>query len=574
MDIDQVVEMLEKIAQGAKNWEEIATALRAQGLDDQNNPLWKFVFAFNYMYVADSNSDYRGRYGPFAPIVEMVDGRVYPPPLSTLDDESVSLWSDVLKKSKNSLICSRLADLLWVRTWGERPDLYARQAIDSYLQLVVTEQIEFEHVNSLVRALELAKEINDVGRKKAVIVATIAAASQELNSTKDRPGITLTLIESLMGLSQEEIPDEVDNLLESAVTVYKDNTWILENVFELISRRVNPEKQKEIRILQIGKWLEEAEKESSKGIARLAHFEHALELARKYGFNDIAEEIRRRIQSIPEEELGLKTVSTSVKIPQEELEKFLNSFIGDSGWNEALMRFGIYGPPSGDYSKNVEAVELEVQKFPLQFFITRSIHQENNVPIRVGKDIEENKAIAVVNNETMGIRIFGRFAPEILQRITTKYGAPSVQDLTEFFTTNLIPKDIAENIAKSIDWYNKGEYDICAHLIVPRLEAIIRIIAREIGLVIIQEPQGNKPGGVVQLGNLLMRMQERMDESWRRYFYNVLTNPIGVNLRNRICHGLLPYATQDDASLLIHVACHLKLMEINQNQPKETSTDE
>src|SRR5258706_857068 len=570
MDTNQVVELLEKIAKSSENWDAIATSLRAQVVEDPSNPLWKFRFAFHDMYVADPKSDYRGRYGPFAPIIELNDGRVYPPPLSTIDDESISSWNDVLEKTTSPLIRSRLADLLWVRNWGRRPDLCAQQAIDSYLQFAKGNKIEFEHVNSLIRALELAKEINHTDKKMAVVVEILGATIKELNSGTDRPGISLTLIEALMSLPKGEIPNEVDDLLQSALNIYKDNTWILENVFELQTRRVDLEKQKEIRKLQIGKWVEESEKESSQGIARMAHLEHALELARNYGFSDIADELRLKIQSIPEEELGLKTVSASVKIPQEELEKLLNSFLGDHGWQESLMRFGVYGPPSGDHGKNVEAVELEVQKFPLQFLITRSIHQENNVPVRIAKDLEENKAIAVVNHETMGIRVFGRFAPEILQRITAKHGTPSVQDLTEFLSTELIPKDIAENIAISIDWYNKGEYDICAHLVVPRLEAIIRIVAREIGLVIIQEPQGNRPGGVVQLGNLLTRMQDRMDESWRRYFYNVLANPIGVNLRNRISHGLLPKATQDDASLLIHVACHLRLMEITQSQSEET----
>jgi hypothetical protein len=574
METDQIVEILGKNAQSAENWDAIGIALRAQVSNDQNDPLWNFVFAFNYIYVADAKSDSRIRFGPFAPKAEWADGGVYPPPLSTLNDESVALWDDVLRKSEHPLICSRLADLLWIRSWGERPDLYARQAIDSYLQLAVAERIEFEQVNSLVRALELAKELNDIDRKQAVVEATIATASKELNFSAERPGISLRLIESLMSLPKGEIPNEVNGLLDLASQVYEENTWILENIFELKTRRADAEHQKELRKAQIDKWIEEAEKESSAGIKRMADLQHALELARNYGFQEIADNVRQRIQSIPEEELGLKTISTSVEIPNEELEKFLNVFAETTDWKGSLIRFGSYGPPSGDYKKNVEKVEEESQRYPLQFLIARSIYQENNALVQVGKDLEENKAIAVVNHETMGIRIFGRFAPEILKRIIEKHGIPAADELTGFFSTQLIPTDVAENIAKSIYWYFQDEYDIAAHLLVPRLETIFRIIAREIGLVIIQEPRGNKSGGVVQLGNLLYSMQERMDESWRRYFYNVLVNPIGVNLRNRICHGLLPKATQDDASLLIHVACHLRLMQINQNQPEEVPQNE
>jgi hypothetical protein len=87
-------------------------------------------------------------------------------------------------------------------------------------------------------------------------------------------------------------------------------------------------------------------------------------------------------------------------------------------------------------------------------------------------------------------------------------------------------------------------------------------VARELGLPIIREPVGTTPGGVLQLGTLLTMLQDRIDESWRRYFYNVLANPIGVNLRNRICHGLLPKVEKEDSALLIHVVCNLRLIRI------------
>ena len=146
----------------------------------------------------------------------------------------------------------------------------------------------------------------------------------------------------------------------------------------------------------------------------------------------------------------------------------------------------------------------------------------------------------MTNYETIRIRVFGTFAPEILRRITQKHGVPPIAELKDFFITPIISEDIAENIAKAIDWYYKDEYDVAAHLLVPRIEAIIRILAKELDLPIIREPVGATPGGVVPLGSLLTMMKHRIDESWRRYFYNVLANPIGINLRNRICHGLLP----------------------------------
>ena len=560
-----MVEALEAAAQGASDWGEIATALEARKLE-KDDPLRKLAYAFHYVYVSESSHESRERYGPYGPHVEWTDGTVYPPPVSTLGDDTLVLYDAILRSVTHPLMCSRLADLLWVRKWSGRPDLYARQAIHAYMELAPAEKLEFKNVQALQRALALAREINEAATEEQIISATLVSISQELAQTDLRPGISLTLMEGLMRLPKARIPDEIDQLMELALRVYRDNPWIVETVYELKVQRLAPEQQKDLRRAQVNIWVENAENGTTKGIARLGDLQHALELARNYGLDELTEQIRHKIQSIPDEELDLQTISAKVAMPADEVERFLNTFVDEKGWRESLIRFGAYGPPSGQYAKNVEIVERLAQEHPLQFLVAGFVYQENNVLIRAGKDEDENKKIAVSQQESIGIGVFGRFAPEIVRRIVNRHGLPSVDQLTEFFTSALIPKDIAENVALAVDWYNKGEYDVSAHLLVPRLEAVFRRMARRIGIVIIREPIGVKLGGVVPLGSLLSQMTDRMDESWRRYFYNALADPIGMNLRNRISHGLLAEATREDACVLLHIACHLSLMEISQGQ--------
>lgn len=567
MEIDKIAKLLEDIAPTANDWHCIGTTLRKQGLEDREHPLWKYVFAFEYMYVEDTNKDYFERYGPFAPWIEM-QGGVFPPPINTIGNDLLTDWASVLGKAKNPVICSRLADLLWVRKWGERADLYARQAIDAYQVVSKGEWTELERAYCLIRALNLSKEINDNERKTKTITSIIGFGYQELQPENPRPGVSLRLIEALMKLPKSEIPCEVDVLLDLAIKVYEKDVWIVENILELMIKRGNAEKQKEFRLYQISRWVEEADK-SEKGLLQLAHIEHALELARNYGFQDIADEMRRRIQSIPDEELGLKTISTKIEIPIEKIENYLNWFVDDRGWKESFNRFGFHSPPSGDYKKNIEEIEKQVRDYPIQFLATRVVYDEHKAPVRFGKSVDENKEIALANYEAMGIGLFSTFAPDILQRIMKKHGFPPFNELVEIFTTPIIPIDISESIAQAIKWYFDDEFDISAHLLVPRIENIIRIIAREVELPIIREPIGSTPGGVVQLGNLLTMLQDKIDESWRRYFYNLLVNPIGINLRNRICHGLIPKVGKEDAALLIHVVCNLRLIRVSKRyKPK------
>jgi hypothetical protein len=76
-------------------------------------------------------------------------------------------------------------------------------------------------------------------------------------------------------------------------------------------------------------------------------------------------------------------------------------------------------------------------------------------------------------------------------------------------------------------------------------------------------PRGERPGGVINLGEILNGLQgPRLDEGWRIYLVVVLADPLGINLRNDVAHGTRPNFTQIDAALLLHVICLLAGMSI------------
>jgi len=55
MEIDEVVKLLEEIAPTVDSWHGIGTVLRKQELKNPEHILWKYVFAFEYMDVEESN---------------------------------------------------------------------------------------------------------------------------------------------------------------------------------------------------------------------------------------------------------------------------------------------------------------------------------------------------------------------------------------------------------------------------------------------------------------------------------------------------------------------------------------
>jgi hypothetical protein len=93
------------------------------------------------------------------------------------------------------------------------------------------------------------------------------------------------------------------------------------------------------------------------------------------------------------------------------------------------------------------------------------------------------------------------------------------------------------------------------------LEAVIREMARLVGLPIVREPVANRPGRVRGLGEILDGLKGHLaTPGWHAYFTSLLADPLGLNLRNVIAHGLRSEIGVDDAALMIHVACHLAML--------------
>jgi hypothetical protein len=117
---------------------------------------------------------------------------------------------------------------------------------------------------------------------------------------------------------------------------------------------------------------------------------------------------------------------------------------------------------------------------------------------------------ATAQHRQFAARIWATFAVWILEAITEAQGRPPHDELAEFFKSALIDAMTADRIARAMELWWDGCPEESAHLLAPRLEAVRRGLARRVGLPIIREPQGEKPGGVRSLGDLLTALEGRL----------------------------------------------------------------
>jgi hypothetical protein len=543
----------------AEDWYEVERCFHPHVADDQVDDGRPVVYAFGYMLVEASRGEKRDRLGIFAPRITWDNGAAFPAPLHEISDDMLAVWEEYAVALGDSAVAtSRLRDLLWVRRFGDPPVEHARRAADAYLELA-TAWKGMRLVDCISRALEIGVEINDAERRAAAVQRAVTGIDSELKIDEWRPGITLRLLESLVSLRPDDHPPELGQLLAAGDDRYAADPFIAQSISELQAALARPDERRDLVRQQVERWRLEAARAT--GILRYAHLQHALGLARTHGLGDLVNAVLGEIQQLSVDDLDLKPISTEISIPSDELEAEVNRIAEDAAsWQDAFALFGIDGPPSGKVEANETLVDELAEQHPLTVLIPRQVLGAHSSLVFDAREPDEHHRVELAQQEATRIRLWALFATDKLGRIVQRFGAPMRDDLAGFFTTDLIDAAVATRLADGVLRHLEGDDEGALHVLIPQVEAAIRGIAARASMPVIKNPQGDRPGGVIPLGGILASLKGRIDESWRRYLLNALADPLGVNLRNNVAHGLHGPVSAADVVVAIHIACHLRLL--------------
>lgn len=564
MTVDgEVLDWIRDAVLAADSWESVRAALQAHAPDGDDPRLRPFVFAFGYALHERSSSARERAGGPFGAMLAG-DGWRFPPALSDMTGEDVEAWREALSAIDHPVAHARLGDLLWERKAQPDPHLAASVAFDGLLSVAEdTAWRGMDRVRCLSRALELARETRDAAQQGTVVERMIAFADQDLESPGGGPGLPLGVLGPLVALPTRERPDGLDELLQRVADKYGADPYIIDSVADLRSRLLDDRQRQELRREQVRRWREESTK--GDGILRVHRLEQALEIARDYGLNQEADELRRELGAIRPEDLQLKPISAELEIPGDEVERFLRSFEQAPSWKDALRMLAVQGPPGGSPQELADYVDQLMDEHPIQFLFTKSLVGPDNATaiFRAGTH-EDHRRFALAEQRAQQARMWGVFCAQALHRIGQRDDRPARGALTEFLTCDFIEADVAERLARATELFWDEQFDESAHVLVPRLERVLRELARQFGIPVVREPRPDREiGGVEMLGALLRDLEGAFaDPGWHRYLLNLLADPLGLNLRNSISHGLHGTVGPADASLLIQAAFVLAGMSI------------
>lgn len=544
---------------GATDWYGVESCFRSHVADDEIDDARPVVYAFGYMLVMDGSDELRARTGVFAPRIEWNNGAAFPEPLDRIPEDMLHVWEQYADGlSEHPVAASRLGDLLWVRRFSARRAEHARNAVDSYLALSM-QWDSMEVVETISRALEISTEINDLDRQAAAVRRAVEAARGELVFDEWRPGIALGLLESLATLKPASRPAELNDLLAQSFERYRIEPFIAQSVSDLQAKLADPSGREQIAIEQVRRW--RAEADQATGLVRYAHLQQALGIARSNGLADLANSVLADMQAMSDEDFEWKRLTSEIRIPTAEREAETSRIAeASASLEEALSRFGLDGPPSGKVEANEHRVDELARHHSLTVLMPLQLIGSYGELIFEATNLDEHRRVNIAQQEALQIRLWGLFATEKLHKIIERFGVPSRDDLIALFTTELIDVELAARFADGLSRHFAGDDDGALYVLLAQIEAAIRGITAKAGVPVIKNPHGTEPGGVITLGGLLSSLRGRMDDSWRRYLRNALVDPLGVNLRNEIAHGLHGPTTPSDVVIAVHIACHLRLL--------------
>ncbi|MDE0236930.1 MAG: hypothetical protein OXN95_06880 [bacterium] len=492
--------------------------------------------------------------GPFGPMWESPEAerlRVYPIPLSQVDEATLDIWAEgAAEESLHPLVRSRLADLLWVRRHdGQRR--WFRTAIDAYIELASTQVVATERESGLARAVEICKESNHPHLISAPLDALKELAERSLNASPGKFGVVARALDVLVS---NDYP--CSDLIDDAVQRYGDDPNQKSDLLG-IGERAAPDEDERMRLRRerIGVFEEAAD--GSSGLMRVSYLEDARTLAHQVG---LSEEVGRLTAMIEytDIESEMETFTQEIEIDADGLRAWADEMVGDDSLPGALGRFGAM-IPIDDPDDTRAALDEMASDSVLQSLVTTVHYGPENSLMRIPPGDPLHSDIRLGQHNALVIQVFaGTTGKMVLDSVREKYD-PQPQDLADWFACEAAPPGIARRIAKSYERWAAGDYISAVSVIILTLELIVRRVCRQAGIpVTLTGYSGPAAPGVRTLGYLLGDLEPLLGPTATRYLQASLTDQWSLNLRNALAHVLVEELDETQYLVLFHLTCLLR----------------
>ncbi|WP_156751579.1 DUF4209 domain-containing protein [Mycobacterium sp. 1245111.1] len=509
-------------------------------------------------WVFDYAVEFDGKNARLAPRVESSD-QPDPPPIKSVDSKVRQVWRDLLDIVATAPARARIAHALF-QCGGSAGPANAAIAVDNYIASAQHWRRQHDSDEYLRIAARIARIVGDSAATQRALEYLLDGAQRALDDEpSDKPGYVLRPLD--YAVNEPDCPARVDELLERAA-VALDNVRDRERALTLISQRcTDNECRRRVWERRVNNFLTAADSET--GIIKMILRQDALKCAETSTFSELKELAAAALQSTRHEDLGLMHVHTSAAIYQEHFEQVRDQMAQGATWQEALISFAQCGPLSGDYDQNCATIEQLRAAAPLVAYFPDKILGPDGLPIYEAIDPDDRFDGDLTKWEAQVIG--GNLGPltAALHSIPDRFGIPDQVALAAFLSQwPTTSQYVMRAITLGLQRFWCGDYEGVVYAATPWIEAAIRQVILDANQGIYTLQSIHKPGQYPGLGAMIDLLPDRFTLSRSRYRFlkATLTHPLGINLRNRLSHGIELFNSSQAAALVLHTLLTVTLL--------------
>lgn len=558
-----------------KNFDYDDIVIDLNSVDDSEKSKSEFAFeqlAFRLQPQHGDNPWGHYHYGPQFTFGDANGLPVYSPAIDDITSESVVYWKGRLADCVNPLLKLRYATLVW----DFQPSI-CRQSNDGVLyRTIVDAALEVcngDYLRYPVLTVNTLEYLFAFVNKKSEDLTKVKDAYKEfeLHHSEDnavrywssRFQLMLSCKKCFTDEEQSELIAEHEARLVRLATPNLDgkiNPWTVQSQACLLADYYVSKSQKEevkrvLGVIEVSFHHEEA---NMMKLQYAGNLENVQRLYRHYNWDSEASRMMVDVQNAYARAMDeMQPQKFEFEIPKEVFEQaevmFGKKAKDDS---ERWTNFAFYFIPNRE--KEEVCLKESAKKFPFRFMMGNHLLDTKGRPMSAIRDLESdfegNLALHIVEKMRLNVHFLEMAIHNMLD-----CDAITIDKLMDNL---IIPCPIFEEnrydiICEALQFFMDGKYILFAHLIVPQLENAICTLVEKSGMSVLR-PQ--KSGNGFQLKTLddLLRMQpvkDALTDDGAYYLRLVLTNQIGLNIRNLMCHGIADpqYFGYGCAGRLLHV---------------------
>lgn len=469
-----------------------------------------------------------------------------------IDEAVLKYWGRRMAEAQHPQLRARYADLVWDFSKPacklKPPIEAARIAVDGYVAAsrLADANAATRAVNHLQRALKVAVGIGDqarAGQVRDALVELIARVNETwgwvalYDAFEEQPKIELT----------DAQRDALIAGLESHVTegAAKSEGVDPAGTFHVAARLVRyyqrlgrqPEAGRVVRACG-----EAAERYAGAADHTRAYFwlDQVFKFYRINGLDADAErvqlEARRRGELARHE---AKAVTAGVPVPPEELEEFLSE-LTDGGLDTALKTIAGHFVPRLDTLR--DRLKRFRKEYPMATMWPIGKMNEGQMVGRVGP-VDTDPDGALLNAVADEIRHSKFFLEKAFDRVRERYSVTPDQVVDFVCESPAFTFRFHGIVKQGVEAYFAGDHSKAISLLVPQIENALRFLLNLVGRPPNKPKRGDQPGMTEKTLTDILEyepiIRDRLGEDTHLYLVAFLADPRGMNIRNRMCHGLM-----------------------------------